>query len=59
MGFHVLQVVERATPTVPPFEEIVELVRAEYRRRADDATLRAALDGLRRAADVRVTDALP
>lgn len=59
MGFHVLQVVERSSGTNPPFDRIVELVRAEHRRRADDATLRAALDGLRRAADVRVTEHLP
>lgn len=59
MGFHVLQVVERSPSTVPPFDTIVERVRAEHRRRADDAALRAALDGLRHAATVRVTEALP
>jgi parvulin-like peptidyl-prolyl isomerase len=59
MGFHVLQVVERAPSSIPPFDAIVDRVRAEYRRRADDASLRAALDGLRRAAAVHVTEALP
>ena len=59
MGFHVLQVVERVAPPVPPFEEVAELVREEYRRRADDVALRSALDGLRSAAHVQVTDALP
>ena len=59
MGFHVLQVVERTPPWVPPFDDIVDSVRAERRRRADDTTLRAALDELRRAAQIRTTDALP
>jgi hypothetical protein len=59
MGFHVLQVVERTAPIVPPFEAIVERVRGEQRRRADEAALRAALDELRRGARVRTTEALP
>jgi parvulin-like peptidyl-prolyl isomerase len=59
MGFHVLQVVERTQPAVAPFDAIVDRVRAERRRRADDEALRAALDELRRAARVRTTDALP
>ena len=59
MGFHVLQMRERTEPEVPPYETIVDRVRAEWRRRADDATLRAALDDLRRGAKVRVTEALP
>ena len=59
MGFHVLQVRERTDPDVPPYETIVDRVRVEWRRRADDAALRAALDDLRRGANVRVTEALP
>ncbi|MGH7895757.1 MAG: peptidyl-prolyl cis-trans isomerase [Candidatus Binatia bacterium] len=59
MGFHVLQIAERTAAVVPPFEEIEDHVRAEVRRRADETSLRASLDALRRAADVRVTDALP
>jgi hypothetical protein len=59
MGFHVLQVVARTPPEVPPFDEVVERVRIEYRRRADDTRLRAVLDDLRRAGRVRTTDALP
>jgi parvulin-like peptidyl-prolyl isomerase len=59
MGFHVLQVVERTPPSVAPFEQVTELVRSELRRRADDATLRAALASLRRAADVQAVEALP
>lgn len=59
MGFHVLLVLARTAPPEPPFEEVKELVREEYRRRADDTALRAGLDDLRRAARVQVTDALP
>ena len=59
MGFHVLQVLERTPPWVPPYDDVVEQVRTEVRRRADDTTLRTALGELRRAARVRVTDALP
>jgi parvulin-like peptidyl-prolyl isomerase len=59
MGFHVLQVRERTDPEVPPYETIVDRVRAEWRRRADDAALRSALDDLRRGAKVRITEALP
>ena len=59
MGFHVLLVMERTPPDVPPFDAIVDRVRAEWRRRADDAALRSALDDLRRQAKVRTTDSLP
>jgi parvulin-like peptidyl-prolyl isomerase len=59
MGFHVLQVTERTPPWVPVFDDVVDRVRTEQRRRADDATLRAALTGLRHAADVQTTQALP
>jgi len=53
-GFHVLQVVEREAPWVPPRDEIADDVLAEYRRRAGDRALRAYLDGLRSRADVEV-----
>jgi hypothetical protein len=59
MGFHVLQVVERTPPEVPPFDAIVERVRAEFRRRADDTRLRAVLDDLRRASRLTTTNDLP
>jgi hypothetical protein len=59
MGFHVLQMVERTAPSVPPFEQITEQVRIEFRRRADDATLRAALATLRDAAEVHAMDVPP
>lgn len=59
MGYHVLVVAEATEPAVPPFDGVVDRVRAEYRRRADDATLRAALDQLRHAAHIRTADTLP
>ena len=58
-GFHVLRVVEREAARVPPFDEIVDAVRAQRRRRADEEALRTALDSLRRRADVRVAERLP
>ena len=59
VGFHVLQVVERTPPSVPPFDTIVDLVRTELRRRGDDASLRASLAELRRAAAVHTLEPLP
>ena len=58
-GFHVLRVVEREAARVPPFDEIVDAVRAQRRRRGDEEALRTALDSLRRRADVRVAERLP
>jgi len=58
-GFHVLQVVERTPPSVPPFETIVDLVRTELRRRGDDASLRASLAELRSVASVHTLEPLP
>jgi hypothetical protein len=59
MGFHVLQVIARTPPSVPPFEEIADQVRAEFRRRADEAMLRSSLATLRGAAEVHSMDAPP
>jgi parvulin-like peptidyl-prolyl isomerase len=53
-GYHVLQLVEREVPRVPPLEEVDAEVRAEYRRRAGEGALRGYLDGLKRSADVNV-----
>jgi parvulin-like peptidyl-prolyl isomerase len=58
-GFHVLEVVEREDPGIPPLDEIRELVRGEARRRHADQALRAYLDELRADADVQVADTLP
>ncbi len=54
MGFHVLELVEREPDRLPPLDEILEEVRADYRRRRGDRALRSYLDELRRQADVRL-----
>ena len=58
-GYHVLVGLAREPGDVPPIDEIREPLRAEMRRRAGDAALRAYLDDLRRRAEVRTVDALP
>jgi parvulin-like peptidyl-prolyl isomerase len=55
-GWQVLVVAEREPETLPPLAEIEPEVRAEWRRRAGDAALRAYLDELRAAADVRIAE---
>ncbi|MEZ4217102.1 MAG: peptidylprolyl isomerase [Myxococcota bacterium] len=55
-GVHVLVLVEREDAHVPPFDEIEEQVRAEWRRRRGDDALRAYLDGLREDVDVIARD---
>jgi parvulin-like peptidyl-prolyl isomerase len=54
MGFHVLELMEREPDRLPPLDEIVEEVRADYRRRRGDRALRSYLDDLRSQADVRL-----
>lgn len=51
-GFHVLKLLEREVPQLPPFEAIEAQVRAEWVRRAGDRTLRAYLDELRARARI-------
>ena len=58
MGYHVFVLKAREPERVPPFEEIREQVRAEWVRRAGDRALRDYLDGLRRDADVVVSESL-
>ena len=53
-GIHVLRVVDREEPRVPPFEAIREQVQSEWVRRAGDRALRGYLDDLRARADVVV-----
>jgi parvulin-like peptidyl-prolyl isomerase len=55
-GWQVLVVAEREPETLPPLTEVEPEVRAEWRRRAGDAALRAYLDELRATADVRVAE---
>ena len=59
IGFHVLQVLEQEAPRTPALAEIEGEVRAELRRQRSDEALRARLDGLRGAADLRVAARLP
>jgi peptidylprolyl isomerase len=53
-GYHVLRLVDAEPPRVPELDRIVDLVRAEYTRRAGDRALREYLDELRASADVVV-----
>jgi hypothetical protein len=53
-GYHVLQMLERELPRIPPLDEIEAEVRAEYRRRAGERALRGYLDALKRTADIRI-----
>ena len=59
MGLHVFQLIEREEARVPPFEEVVEQVRAEWVRRAGDRALRGYLDDLRKNARVQTLETLP
>jgi parvulin-like peptidyl-prolyl isomerase len=58
-GFRVLQALEREDAAIPPLDEIESTVRAEMRRRADEARLRARLATLRAAADVQLAEPAP
>jgi parvulin-like peptidyl-prolyl isomerase len=55
-GYHVLQLVGREDAWRPPIADVVDEVRAEYRRRAGDRALRAYLDDLRARAEIVVAD---
>jgi len=58
-GYHVFQLIEREEARVPRFEEVAELVRAEWVRRAGDRALRGYLDDLRENAQVVTAERLP
>lgn len=55
-GYHVVEVVEREPDVVPELDEIADEVRTELRRQAEDDALRAYVDELRGAGDVRVRE---
>jgi parvulin-like peptidyl-prolyl isomerase len=57
-GFHLIQLVASKSPRVPPYETVVEQVRAEFIRRRGDRALRDYLDELRARAQVVVAPAL-
>lgn len=52
-GYHVLEVLEREASSTPELAGIVEQVRAELRRKNQDEALRAYVNELRSAKDVR------
>jgi parvulin-like peptidyl-prolyl isomerase len=58
-GYYVLQVTERQADDLPPFEQIKDQVREEYRRRTGSDALRSYLDSLRGAAKVEISESLP
>jgi len=53
-GRVVVELLEREASAAPPFERVREQVRAEARRRADEAAVRALLAELRRDGQVEV-----
>lgn len=53
-GYHVVEVVEREPGGSADLADVKDQVRAELRRRSEDAALRAYVDELRRSSDVRV-----
>lgn len=58
-GRVVLALRERRAGQAPPFEQVREQVKAEFRRRADEDAVRALLDELRRGARIAVQAELP
>ena len=55
-GYHVVELVEREPGGSPELADVKDQVRAELRRRNEDAALRAYVDELRRSGDVRVRE---
>ena len=55
-GYHVVEIVERESGGSSTLADVKDQVRAELRRRNEDAALRAYVDELRRSGDVRVRD---
>jgi parvulin-like peptidyl-prolyl isomerase len=55
-GYHVVELVEREPAGSPELGDVKDQVRAELRRRNEDAALRAYVDDLRRSGDVRVRE---
>jgi len=53
-GYHVLQLVELGSASVPAFESVSDQVLSEYRRRKADQALRDYLDGLRARAEIEI-----
>lgn len=58
-GAVVLQVLDKQVGAIPPFERARDQVRAEFKRRADEAAVRGLLENLRRGARLRVETVSP
>lgn len=58
-GYQVLRLVTREASVVPPLAEVEPAVRAEVKRHAVDAALRAYIDDLRRSASIDVAGSAP
>lgn len=58
-GLQVLVLAAREGARPPPFEEVAELVRVEWRRRAGDEALRRYLAELRERAEIRLAAGAP
>ena len=57
-GFHLVQLVDREPPIVPPLEEVRALVRQDLERRRGDEALRRYLDELRSEIPVSVDESV-
>lgn len=57
-GYHVVQLIERRESRPPPFEEVRDVVRAEWVRRRGEDALRAYLADLRDRARIEVRSGL-
>jgi len=54
VGVHLLKLVDHTPAVAPPYDEIANQVRIEWRRRTGDRALRAYLDELRAEADLSI-----
>lgn len=57
-GFHLMQLVDREPPVLPPLEEVRALVRQDLERRRGDEALRRYLDELRAEIPVSVDESI-
>jgi parvulin-like peptidyl-prolyl isomerase len=55
-GHRILRVVDRRPGRIRPFDEVRELVRAEFRRNAGDTRVHEVLEQRREAAEIRVAE---
>ncbi|MCH2170770.1 peptidylprolyl isomerase [Myxococcota bacterium] len=58
-GVHVVQITEKAAPSLPALAQIEGEVRAEMKRREGDRAVRQTLDNLRATGQVTISEQLP